>query len=193
MTDWTKRAMLLLSLLSLPMMACEDDEEDVSDYDYYDYWASSTADFSGYQTYRFEDIPAETIDQIPQYVVNNHDAIKALVATELEAQGLTEDTDNPDLVVSSLAATEDATAWYADCNAGWYWYGWWGGYDSCAWIDVEEINYEVATIVIPVADAATEDLVFAGYLQGIVDDSEDAQARIEEGVHWIFSNGWPQQ
>ena len=178
----------LLVLSSVWFLAC--DEDKASDYDEYTYWASSTADFSAYQTYSFEDIPEDVIEEAPDFAVNNHSSIKAIVEVELQALGLTEAAagETPDLLVSSLAATDDVTAWYADCEAGWYWWGYW---DSCAWVNVYPVTYDIGTVIIPVGDTSLDEVVFLGILTGIVDDSEDAQERITDGVHWIFTNGWP--
>lgn len=178
----------LLAVTSLCLMSCADDEV-ASDYDEYEVWSSSAADFDEYQTYRFEDIPEDVIDEAPEYVVNNHSSIKAIVAEELETLGLTEaaDGEEADVVASSLAATESVEAWYADCQSGWYWWGYW---DSCAWVDVYPIYYDIGTIVIPIAETATEEVVLLGVIRGIVDDSEDAEQRIKDGVEYIFNNGW---
>ena len=147
--------------------ACSDDPK-ASDFDTYAVWSDDSADFSAYKTFGFTDFPEDQIEDAAEYIVNNNTRIQKLVTKELEALGLTKleysapdetdsgDTDSggadagdagpevPDLLVSSLAYAEDAEAWYYDCVPDIYWWGYWGGYSNCAWVDVWSIEYKVA-------------------------------------------------
>ena len=94
--------------------ACNDDPEPVEDY--VSSWASSTADFSEYETYRFataEDAPPGAMkppEDVQAQLMLVNDAMRA----ELHARGMREVTGDtkPDVFAFNVAATMDEEAVY---------------------------------------------------------------------------------
>ena len=159
------------------------------DYDSYDAQFDNNVDFSLYQTFGFVDFPEDQLEDAPEYIVNNNNRIQNAVTDELIELGLTE-AEDPDLLVTSLAYTEQDSAYVYDCTSAVYWWGDTLGYSNCAWVDVDYVEYDVGTILILGGDPSEEIIVFTGVMQGIVDSSSDSQARIDEGLDYIFGQ-WP--
>ena len=171
------------------VVACNDDDEVQ---DYVSSWASSTADFSAYETYAFlteDDLPRGT-KPLPDDVKAQLAVVNDAMRSQLNARGLREvsSDDMPDLYAFDLASTREESALYWDCVDGW-WYGWWiWSWDPCAYLQPVYTEYEVGTVVVGLGDPAIQEVVFGGVLQGVLTGGGDAEERIQDGVAEIFDD-----
>lgn len=197
-----KQSLVLGSvLLFCSMSACDCNDDDLPD-DVVKARAKPAVDFGEYQTFRIEDKLTEEdladagadLGELPEDVRFNIDTANDQARMELEDLGLTEvgADEEADVLVGSMGSTDDQDAIYWECVPG-YWWGYWGWYwDSCAWLDPVYVEYTVGSVMVGVADPAMNDIVFAGFLQGVGDGNggDDLEHRIRDGVHKMFES-WP--
>lgn len=182
-------AWLFGGALLLGSYGCSDDDEPE---DVVKTRASATADFTQYKTFAFttrEGVEGADQDvEIPDEVEANLKVVNDAVRKELLELGLeeVEGDESPDLYAFNLAATEDVEAIAWTCVPG-YWYGWYY-WDPCAWLAPIYYEYTVGSVVVGLADAAEEEVVFGGLLAGYLDDGSDVKERIDEGVEEIFDD-----
>lgn len=163
--------------------------------------ADDEADFAAYETFAVIDLP-EDIGAggaggagggrgMPDDIRVNLEIANEAAATQLELLGLerVEVEDDPDLFVLSASASEEETGIYWTCVPDWYWWGWYYYWDPCAWMAPIPVEYTVGSLLVATVDAATEEPVFGGIVQGILEcTSEDLEDRIEDGVETIFDD-----
>jgi hypothetical protein len=171
--------------------ACNDDPEPVEDY--VSSWASSTADFSEYETYRFataEDAPPGAMkppEDVQAQLMLVNDAMRA----ELNARGMREVTGDtkPDVFAFNVAATMDEEAVYWDCVEGWWWWGYYyWSWDPCAYLVPVPVEYEVGTVILGLSDVERKEVVFGGVIQGLVDNRGDLDQRVKDAVSEVFDD-----
>ncbi len=123
--------------------------------------------------------------------------IVAAIETELAAKGLTRNDATPDVVVVYHVAfdkKQDITT-YSTGGGGYggYGYGWGGGWGTT---DVRVNEILVGTLVIDIADATKQEVVWRGMGVKEVDTQAKAEKRdknITEAVKKIFKNYPPKK
>ncbi len=188
------RSTALMSIVALFILSgCEEDEPDICD-DTRVSRAEPTNDFTMYQTFAVvpeSEYPTMLPPELPSDTRTSLDAANDAMRAELVALGLTEvdfATGMPDVVAFSLAASDTDTGIVYECVPGYYWYGWWGYvWDPCAWLAPVEVDYEVATVIVGLADPADEEVVFGGAVQGVL-ECGDSRDRLEAGIADIFDD-----
>jgi hypothetical protein len=188
------RRQVLVSLAALCFLSgCPEEEDDICD-DTVVSRAEPTYDFTMVQTFAVvpdSEYPTTLPPDLPPDTVTEISGANAEARRQLVALGLTEvdyATGMPDVVLFSLAASEEDTGIIYECVPGYYWYGWWGYvWDPCAWLQPVPVDYSVATVLIGLADVADEEVVFGGTIQGIL-ECGDAHDRLVDGVQEIFED-----
>ena len=145
-----------------------------SDYD-------TSKDFSQYKTFAWVDDSQVEASYDLQGLL--HDRIHAAVKTELEAKGLTEATENPDLLLAYHTGKQDQT------QIDSWGYGYWGPRS------VDTYTYTTGTLIIDLVDAESQQLAWRGTAEDIIDPNpspEKSQENINKAVAKIFSKYPPQ-
>ena len=148
-----------------------------------------TVDFSGYRTFSFYDSPA-TNEAAYESLVTSF--LKASVAQEMDARGLTYDPEDPDLVVNFFLNTKEKVRSRSvpSMRMGGY-YGWrdpfydpWPGYHYETRID----QFTEGTLNIDVADAESKKLVWEGAAVGRITEEfiRNMERGLDEAVRAIF-------
>ena len=147
---------------------------------------SQLTDFSQYSTYAFLSDPDADPDA-PDYVGINEGRLRDAMRAEFTAIGMSEAAapDQPDLEIVTLAYSEKVSQLSFDCVPTVYWYGFTGGYDSCAFISVSNTSFDVGTVIIGFGDASSQQVVFQAIAQGVA-DGNNIEARIIDVVADIF-------
>jgi hypothetical protein len=146
-----------------------------------------TADFSTFKTYALKDGT-----KVGDPLIDNR--IVAAIDAELAAKGLTKNDGKPDIVVVYHVAfdkKQDITAY--NTGYGRYGYRWGGGWGTT---DVRVNEILVGTLVIDVADATKQAVVWRGMGVKEVDPQAKAEKRdknIAEAVKKIFANFPPKK
>jgi hypothetical protein len=174
------------------LSGCEEDEPDICD-DTVVTRADPSNDFTMYSTFSVvpdSEYPLEVPPDLPANTTGDLQAASAAMRRELVALGLTEvdfvDPPTADLLAFNLAASEDEAGIVYECVPGYYWYGWWGYvWDPCAWLQPIPVEYEVATVIVGLADTVDEQVVFGGVVQGVL-ECGDSRQRLDSGVSRIF-------
>lgn len=163
--------------------------------------ADDDADFASYETFAIKKIIEDDVGAagaggqgalMPDEVRLNLEVASDAAADELLQIGLREvdpDVETPDLWVFSAAATDVEEGMYWYCVPGWYW--WWGYYDytdPCVWLVPIEFEYVLGTVLVGVADSETNQPVFGGLIQGVLECTPDVEQSIEDGVDEIFDD-----
>lgn len=145
-----------------------------------------SVDFTAFQTFGFVEAPSdpENPDSVPEYVGLNESRFRDSIRKEFGDLEMTE-SETPDLEVVYMAYSEDASELTFDCVPYVYWHGYYGGYDSCAFIEVEKTDFEVGTVILGFGDASNTQIVYQAIAQGIA-DGQDVEARIESVVRKMF-------
>jgi hypothetical protein len=185
----------LAVLVTLATAACSssDDPESICDGDTVTWRAAEGVDFGAYQSFAVleaDDYPTELPEDFPEDTLNSLQAANDAAVVELTALGLTEvdpETETPDLYVFSVAASETKTGSGWECVPGYVWWGWFWSWDPCAWLSPVDFDYTVGSVVVGVADEASQSAVFGGLVRGVI-ECGDAEARLESGVSEIFAN-----
>jgi Domain of unknown function (DUF4136) len=182
-----------LGVATLVVLGCADEPESACD-DTIVTRADPMADFTGYKTFAVvpeSEYPTELPSDLPSDTRTSLEAANDAGRRELLLLGLDEvdfATGTPDVVLFSLAASDTDTGVVYECVDGYIWYGWWGYvWDPCAWLEPVAVDYEVATVLVGLADPANEEVVFGGVVQGIL-ECGDVSDRLDDGVKRIFSD-----
>jgi hypothetical protein len=159
---------------------CDDSPDDVVNA-----VADTSADFCSYETFKFYTVEEseESDDSLSLPASASSAAIifNNETTDQLEAAGLTETNENPDLRVNFLWALNEATVVSTECGS--YWYGYEFGY-TC--FDYES-DVPVGTVIVDLVDSNTNATVFRGVMQGIVDnDGQADEERIANAVRKVF-------
>lgn len=155
--------------------------------------AEPTIDVSKLRTFAVADetfLDAALPDDLPDDTVTNLRIVTQAAKTELLALGLMEvdpEVETPDVWLFNVATTQTKADQVWGCSGGWVWWGWGWAWDACAWTTPVEVTYDVGTVVVGLADEASEKVVFAGAMQGVL-DCGDAVERIDGGVKQIFAD-----
>jgi Domain of unknown function (DUF4136) len=189
-----KRILYAFLLITAGGCDCNDDGPD----DQVTARAKPGVDFSEYHTFRIkDDVSKDELedagididpDKIPENVKLNIDIANDQARIELETIGLTEvdEDEDADLVIFSMGSTKDQDAIYWECVPG-YWWGYWGWvWDNCAWLEPYYVNYTIGSVLLGLGDPEMQDVVFSGLVQGVEDNSGEAEERIRSGVHEMF-------
>ncbi|KPK11213.1 MAG: hypothetical protein AMJ62_16400 [Myxococcales bacterium SG8_38] len=184
--------------------SCADDSSSVS------VNVKSAGDFTQFQT--FSVVTKEMAEENPDFPdldadqeafnnsVNNL-IIEAMQAepvclTFIRPQDVTEQ-NQPDLWAANGLGRETEGGYYYDCCGG-YWWGYWGWYwDPCAYWCPQYVEYDVGSLLIPVASlpaASGEepDALFLGLAQTIIQTAPDVDTKVREAVDRIFQQ-WPEK
>jgi len=152
----------------------------------YDY--DRDVDFSAYKTYQF----AEGVDEIPLNDLNKGRLLKA-IATQMKVKGFTE-AQNPDVVVDLyLTAQQKQTATATTTGMGGM-----GGYGRRGWgmgggmttTHVNYSDYTVGTLIVSLADASKQQLVWQGRAEKTISEGatpEKREKNINNAAAKIFS------
>lgn len=174
---------LLLSGLSLSIRA-----QVSNDYDH-------SVDFSQFHTYAFVtpdvNVPNPLYNS-PLLLAN----IKGNLSRELGTRGLTQQLTNPDLLVKIHTYTENkartiyggAYSPFFPYYGGWGRFGYlpyWGGYYG-GWSQPYQQQYTQGTLLVDMIDARTNQLVWRGAVQGVVDRPNRLERQVARGVHKLM-------
>ena len=187
------------TLLTLGPIGCSSGDEDDICEDIVATRTDSDADFSDYETFAVAELPGDgsglggASADLPEDIQVNLEVASEAAVANLEDFGLTEVEldEDPDLLVFSAAATEVETGIYWACVGGWEWWGWSYVWDPCAWLAPIDFEYTEGSLLVGVADATTEEPVFGGLVQGILECSTSESAledRITLAVDEIFDS-----
>jgi hypothetical protein len=153
-------------------------------------------DFGDYETFAIKDVDGSGFGgaggaghDIPDDVLTNIAVANEEAAQQLEALGLKKvdpDKETPDLWIGTAGATEENSGVVWECVPGWYWWGWYMYWDSCAWLEPIHVDYTVGTLFVALVDSGNEEVVFGGFAQGVVGCSDDVEGQIETAVDAIF-------
>jgi hypothetical protein len=168
---------VLLAALSVVAIACGGPSVSVNfDYD-------TEYDFSGMKRYAY--LPIKSIGTVSELKVRRFiDAVN----TELQNQGYTLSTDNPDFLIALHSATKektDVTDW------GYGYGGWYGGYR-----DIDVSQYTEGTIFVDIVDPESRNLVWRGTATSAVDDSASPDKQNQQFAQIaarLFSNFPPKK
>jgi hypothetical protein len=191
---------LLCALVSVVgPMACDDDETTQERYEI-STEVNPDVDFSAFQTFDVvdpteeqdpEDMP-DGGDGAPEDFLQLKDELLMSIVKEMEALGLTLDTENPDLVVSPFMRAEDKVG---DVMFYSYFYGYYWGYEFTWTVDIE---YKLGTIILDVVsvgdspDISDDVLAFRGIVEGALGRELDVVLlQTRNAVNGIFA-GWPE-
>jgi hypothetical protein len=157
-------------------------------------------DFSEFQTFDVVD-PTEELDPedlpdggvgAPEDFLAIKDELLMSIVKEMEALGLTLDTENPDLKVSPFMRVDEKTG---DVMFYSYFYGYYWGYEVTATVNVE---YDLGTLILDVVslgespDINDDVLVFRGIVEGVLGREIDVVLlQTRNAVDAIFA-GWPE-
>jgi hypothetical protein len=179
-------------------MACEDDETQK----HYEVTieVNPDVDFSQYKTFDVVD-PTEDLDPedlpdggvgAPEDFLALKDELLMSIVKEMEALGLTLDTENPDLMVSPFMRVEEKTG---DVMFYSYFYGYYWGYEFTWTVTVD---YGLGTLILDVVslgsspDINDDVLVFRGITEGVLGREIDVVLlQTRNAVDAIFA-GWPE-
>jgi hypothetical protein len=184
-------------------MACSDDDETQKHYEV-TIEVNPDADFSQYQTFDVVD-PTEDLDPedtpdggvdggvgAPEDFLALKDELLMSVVKEMEALGLTLDTENPDLMVSPFMRVDEKTS---DVMFYSYFYGYYWGYEFTWTVN---IDYNLGTLILDVVslgsspDINDDVLVFRGIAEGVLSREIDVVLlQTRNAVDAIFA-GWPE-
>jgi hypothetical protein len=147
------------------------------------------ADFSGLKTFAFRNIPVgdSTTDTTGYNSPLVADRTKAAIAAQLEARGLRQDNENPDIYVTMRRTFKTEYSVYAPADWGLgYGYGWgWGGYytgwgpwyGGSSFYSIDE--RVMGTLVVDVENAATGQLIWRGLAEKHVHEHASPNKRIK--------------
>ncbi len=179
----SKATVLLFMVISL--VACSSISV-TSDWD-------TSVDFSQFTTFAILENETPTINRlIDQRIVD-------AIAADLVAKGLqhVDTADRADLAIGYQVTTEERTSFHT-VHSGWGAYGypssrssWYGGTPGSS--RTTQANYTVGTLVIPVFQMATKELVWEGSGSGVVNPSrtpEQSVKQINDAVQSILK-GFP--
>ncbi len=198
--------LMLVGVLVLAMgmvMSCDDDDDGKSSLQTVSYEVNSDLDFSLYETFNIVD-PDEGTEpadggvsdggvQPPDDYEQMSNEFVTEIRRQMEALGLTEVEENPDLSVSVFVKSENTTS---DVTFYSYYYGYYWGYEY-TW--TVQVDYAYGTVIIDVVDLGADDddldddvLAFRGVVEGIAGQTLDvALLQIRNAVDAIFA-GWPE-
>lgn len=166
-----------------------------------------TVDFTQFETFSvvtqevidnnpdFPDLPTELPDDAKAAIEQINDLIieamgpSGLGYTYIPPEQVTPE-NQPDLWAGNIGAVTEEQGIVYDCVGGWWW-GYWGWYwDPCAWVVPRTIDFDVGSLLIPVASTTAQEPIFWGLAQGIDYIGADNELRIETAVTDIFAQ-WP--
>ena len=173
----TKRIPILLAALVVLTASCGGPSVSVN----YDY--DTEYDFSNMKRYAY--LPIKSIGTVSELKIRRFvDAVN----NELQSQGYTLSTENPDFLVALHSATKEKTN-VTDWGYGYG--GWYGGYR-----DIDVSQYTEGTIFGEVVDPETRNLVWRSTAKAAVDDSASPDKQNKEFARLaarIFSKFPPKQ
>lgn len=180
------RTLLLAASLALLATACATSGPQVrTDYD-------TSADFDAFQTFGFVD-PLGTDRSGYSTLITAH--FKAAARQQMEQLGYEYSEQNPDLLVNFFSNTESRTDVRSrpSTSMGFGYYGYRSGlYFGLPLFHshTDTRHYKVGTLNIDVVDAAKEQLIWEGMLEGKLsrEDMENPRETIFEAVRQIFSH-----
>ena len=114
-------------------------------------------DFSKFKTFDFYEVPADV--EVDRLVLKR---IDRAITDQLTAKGLTQASNNPDLLIAVHTAVQekvDVTNWGYD-YADYYWHGYWGPRYGGGGTTVTQ--YEEGKLIIDIVDNAEDELIWRG-------------------------------
>lgn len=165
-----KYIFILLGLSTF--MACSPSLKVTSDYD-------KAVSFQPYKTFAIN-----TVDSSKQAISQlNEDRIINAIKSELSKKGFTENTASPDLLVHAVTVLKDRKS--VSSNTDYYGYGggyrpwgWGGGMGVTGYTTYNVQDYKDGSLIIDIADAKTQKLVWEGIGNKEIDkplDNPDAE------------------
>jgi Domain of unknown function (DUF4136) len=145
-----------------------------------------TADFSKYRTFAFYD---EATGRKAAYESFGNQYIKTAIAREMQARGLQQAGDAPDLLVNIHVETKDKVRVSETPSAGYGYYGYRGGmYGWGAGVSTTVDNYTEGTLNIDVIDRAASKLLWEGIAIGRINSKarDNPQPAIDAVVKQVF-------
>ena len=149
--------------------------------------AEPTIDVSQLHTFAVADeayLEAALPDDLPDDAAVNIRLATQAAKKQLIELGFTEvdpKVETPDVWLFDVATTHSKTDKVWGCSGGWVWWGWGWGWDACAWTAPVDVTYDVGTLVIGLADDASQKVAFAGAMQGVLDCGNVAERIRQRG------------
>ena len=167
----------LLLLLAVTASGCGSGITVQFDYD-------TSAEFSNYKTFAWYQEQRVAVGDARAAMQMNtllDNRIRQATKDELIARGMTEDEENPDVIVIYHTGIEDKV------QVTNYGYGY-GGYGYHGWggRSVDVYQYQEGTLIIDLIDAKNQQLAWRGWATGVVDDRPDPE-RQEEDIQRVMS------
>jgi hypothetical protein len=181
------KSIKILSLLCLSaalFTACESTLKVTSDYD-------KSVNFSGYKTFNFYNL--KTSGSVSQL---NAERIANAIRRELTKKGLTETSNNPDLMVNAVTILKDkkevtATTNYYGYGGAYRPYGYYGGAGASGYTTVSTYEYKDGSLIIDIVDAKTNKVVWEGIGNKDIDKApKNPEEAINNAVTSILA-GYP--
>jgi len=165
-----------------------------------------TVDFTQFETFSVvtEEIIENNPDRFPPPPDLPEDAQAAIAAINeliIEAMGPAglgytfippEDVsagNQPDLWAGNLGAVTEEQGVVWECvGGGWGYWGWY--WDPCAWYYPRTVDFQVGSLLIPVASNDLQAPIFGGLARGIDYAGADNEQRVRDAVTAIFAQ-WP--
>jgi hypothetical protein len=155
-----------------------------------------TADFSRLKSFGWGKAQVKTENPVYESTLI-HKNIRKTIAEEFAKKGIVYDQSNPDFLVSYQTYTEkkeQATGrhshgypFYYPFRFSPFAYGWgWGFPYGSGYGSASSYIYTAGTLIIDIADAKTNEVVWRGTVSGNVDNVAKLQKQISKGVHAIL-------
>jgi len=162
---------LLIVAMSFAVLGCGSSIDINHDFD-------QAANFAGYRTFQW---------MTPDHQANSlmGGRIEKAVMSQLEAKGIQNVSDNPDLLVTYHAGKEGKV----EVNS--YGYNYAPGYGRGAYRGgygggIDTYNYTQGTLIIDIIDAVKQELVWRGTATGVMDENPDPN-KIDKKVNEVVA------
>ncbi len=144
-------------------------------------------DFSDYKTFKFSEMHVEN-ESSWQPQAQNLERVQEMIASELEARGITQVESSPDLIVNlgvvfaDKVQTRETDIRDAPIYVGTRNYHW----------ESQEVvvrEYQEGTLMMDVVDAGNEEMIWQGAVKSTMTNNRDKmQKRVEAGIDQLFKS-----
>ena len=178
-------AIVLIVVIAVFAMSCAPSVSVKQDYD-------KEANFASLKTYDWLAVPTTAVGSVKAAVERNtllDKRVKTSVGEQLAAKGYSQNSDNPDVVVTYHVGVDDKVN-VTDWGYGYAGYGrYYGGWGPGGGVDVYQ--YKEGTLLIDIIDAKSKQLIWRGAGTGTVDPdapTEKREQRLNNAIAKIMAN-----
>jgi hypothetical protein len=168
------RVLILPVLLIVFAAGCSSSLRLSTDYD-------SEADFSEFSTFDW----ADQAQDWPESFFDS--ALRGAVNRELEAVGLSQNADNPNLLVITHTNVREVIsgATVTHWNHGWGWYAGWGGMGTST---MQVHQHTEGTLVLDLVDASRNQLVWRGVAEKAIRDVRSTREQLQPIINSLLQD-----